>query len=231
MDITEIIKPIKLLNGSHENTGATGQGCFMNVIAYLNGEPKITDQSACVCVTVRPIAIWLNDFMDDKERHQLIPYIERAMGSATRNSAELSRRVWRAVKMADEMCELAASSAAAMAESAVWAAESAACAASSAAWAAASAAWAAESAACAASSAACAASSAAWAAASAACAASSAAWAAACAASSAAWAANRKKIIASALSFLDDALPKTCTHQTVGIERAKRLVSLQKGGA
>ena len=203
MDITEIIKPIKLLNGSHENTGATGQGCFMNVIAYLNGEPKITDQSACVCVTVRPIAIWLNDFMDDKERHQLIPYIERAMGSATRNSAELSRRVWRAVKMADEMCELAASSAAAMAESAVWAAESAACAASSAAWAAASAA----------------------------CAASSAAWAAACAASSAAWAANRKKIIASALSFLDDALPKTCTHQTVGIERAKRLVSLQKGGA
>ena len=51
--ITEIIAPIKLLAGTHEDTAKTGSGCFMNVIAYLNGEPQITDQSPCVCVTVR----------------------------------------------------------------------------------------------------------------------------------------------------------------------------------
>ena len=55
--ITEIIKPIKLLSGTHNDTAQTGQGCFMNVIAYLNGEPQITDQSDCVCYVVRPIAI------------------------------------------------------------------------------------------------------------------------------------------------------------------------------
>ena len=29
------IEPIKLLQGSHAETGKTGMGCFMNVIAYL----------------------------------------------------------------------------------------------------------------------------------------------------------------------------------------------------
>ncbi len=146
--ITELIQPIRLLSGSHADTGHTGLGCFMNVIAYLNGEPQITDKSPCVCVTVKPIAIWLNDYMTDQERLSLIPYIERAMGSATTDQAELSRRALRAVKMAEEMSDLAAASAA----SAAWAerAERAASAAS-AAWAAsaasaASAAWAASAA-------------------------------------------------------------------------------------
>ena len=127
MSITDIIQPIKLLSGSHEDTGKTGQGCFMNVIAYLNGEPQITDESTCVCVTVRPIAIWLNDFMVDSERAQLIPYIERAIGSATTDQKELSRRAWRAVKMAEEMRDLAAASdaSAASAASAAWAARAA----------------------------------------------------------------------------------------------------------
>lgn len=37
------IEPIKLLRGQHKDTATTGQGCFMNVIAYLNGDPQITD--------------------------------------------------------------------------------------------------------------------------------------------------------------------------------------------
>ena len=32
------IEPIRLLAGSHADTGTTGKGCFMNVVAYLNGE-------------------------------------------------------------------------------------------------------------------------------------------------------------------------------------------------
>ena len=121
------IQPIKLLSGSHADTGQTGQGCFMNVIAYLNGEAQITDQSACVCVTVRPIAIWLNDYLKDGERQMLLPYIERAMGSATDDQAELSRRAWLAVDMANTMRDIAdsaasAASAAASAASAAWAA-------------------------------------------------------------------------------------------------------------
>jgi hypothetical protein len=103
----DLFKPIKLLSGSHADTGKTGQGCFMNVIAYLNGEQQITDRSSCVCVVVRPIAIWINDYLMDSERHILLPYIERAMGSATCDRKELSRRAGRAVKMAEEMRNIA----------------------------------------------------------------------------------------------------------------------------
>ena len=100
--LLDVFKPIKLLSGSHADTAKTGQGCFMNVIAYLNGETQITDQSSCVCVVVRPIAIWINDYLMDSERHILLPYIERAMGSATCDKEELFRRAGRAVRLAEE---------------------------------------------------------------------------------------------------------------------------------
>ena len=87
MNISEIIKPIELLSGSHKDTGETGRGCFMNVIAYLNGEKQITDESECVCFVVRPIVIWLNDFLSAQERARMIPYIERAMGSRSDDPA------------------------------------------------------------------------------------------------------------------------------------------------
>ena len=109
--ITEIIKPISLLKGSHEDTAQTGSGCFMNVIAYLNGEPQITDQSPCVCVTVRSIAIWFNDFLRDDERGEMIPFIERAMGSATNDEAEISRRLGLMVKFAERQRDIAKSAA------------------------------------------------------------------------------------------------------------------------
>ena len=116
--ITEIIKPISLLKGSHEDTAKTGSGCFMNVIAYLNGEAQITDQSPCVCVTVRKIAIWLNDFLRDDERGEMIPFIDRAMGSATDDKAEMARRLCLVVKFASRQRDLAKAYAAAYAATA-----------------------------------------------------------------------------------------------------------------
>ena len=106
------IEPIKLLKGSHPDTGKTGMGCFMNVIAYLNGEPTITDASPCVCVTVKPIAVWLNDFMTDAERPQLLPYIMRAMGSATSDKDTLVRRAWLCAHYAQRQADKAAAMAA-----------------------------------------------------------------------------------------------------------------------
>jgi hypothetical protein len=110
--ITEIISPIKLLSGPHAHTATTGQGCFMNVIAYLNGEPQITDKSPCVCFTVRGICIWLNDKLNDYDRHKLLPFIERAMGSATDDKVEISRRVNLLAKYAAKSAKYAAESAA-----------------------------------------------------------------------------------------------------------------------
>ena len=77
--ISSIIKPIKLLIGTHADTATTGQGCFMNVIAYLNGEAQITDQSPCVCVTVRRLSIEMNDRSNDEQRQKLLPFVLRAM--------------------------------------------------------------------------------------------------------------------------------------------------------
>jgi hypothetical protein len=86
------IEPIRLLSGSHADTGTTGQGCFMNVVAYLNGEPQITDQSPCVCVYVRPLAIRLNDCASDEQRQRMLPFVLRAMGSATEDKAVMHSR-------------------------------------------------------------------------------------------------------------------------------------------
>jgi hypothetical protein len=107
MNITDFMQPIKLLKGSHADTGVTGQGCFMNVVAYLNGEDQITDRSPCVCVTVRPIAIWLNDRLDDASRARMVPFIERALGSATSDKTETARRVGLVVQLASRCADIA----------------------------------------------------------------------------------------------------------------------------
>ncbi len=97
------IPHVKLLKGSHVETGQTGQGCFMNVIAYLNNEPTITDKSNCVCFVIRPLAIWANDWMTDEERPQLLPFILRALGSSSTDKAEVSRRLALVVGFGNEM--------------------------------------------------------------------------------------------------------------------------------
>jgi hypothetical protein len=99
---------INLLEGSHSDTGETGQGCFMNVVAYLNGESVITDRSECVCVTVRPIAIWLNDYCDDQQRRSMLPFILRAQGSRTEDKSELFRRLKLVVEFVDTLKTLVA---------------------------------------------------------------------------------------------------------------------------
>jgi len=204
--ITEIIKPISLLKGSHEDTAKTGSGCFMNVIAYLNGEAQITDQSPCVCVTVRKIAIWLNDFLRDDERGEMIPFIDRAMGSATDDKAEMARRLCLVVKFASRQRDLAKAYAAATYAAAAYAAAAATYAADAAA----------------------AAATAATAATYAADAAAAAATAATYAAAAATYAADDKfrgEIKAVAFEFLDAALPKAVQPTGPLIERAKSLVA------
>ena len=105
------IEPIKLLSGSHKDTAQTGQGCFMNVIAYLNGESQITDKSSCVCITIRPIAIFLNDFANDAQRQKLLPFVLRAMGTATDDKVIISKRIEAVVKFAEFNARLAESAA------------------------------------------------------------------------------------------------------------------------
>ncbi len=92
-EVPNIIAQIRLLRGHHEDTAQTGSGCFMDTIAYLNGEAQITDQSPCVCVTVRPLAIVLNDKGTNAQRQRLLPFVLRAMGSATEDRSVLDRRV------------------------------------------------------------------------------------------------------------------------------------------
>jgi hypothetical protein len=212
--LPDVFKPIKLLSGSHADTGTTGQGCFMNVIAYLNGEPQITDHSACVCVAVRPIAIWINDYLLDSERHILLPYIERAMGSVTCDQKELFRRAGRAVKMAEEMRDIACADAAA----AAYAAEAAKAAAK-----AANATNAAEASTYAAKASDYAATASTYAAKASDYAADATTYAA-----DAAYAAARESIIDSCLRFLDDCLPTVETAGQKTVERAKLVALTQQ---
>ena len=102
------IPEIKLVKGSHSDIGKTGVGCFMNVIAYLNGELQITDEGECVCFVVRPIVIWLNDYSNDDQRQKLLPFILRARGSRTDDVEELSRRTKLKVEFTNKQRALAA---------------------------------------------------------------------------------------------------------------------------
>jgi hypothetical protein len=206
--ITDIIEPIKLLAGSHADTAKTGSGCFMNVISYLNGEPQITDQSACVCVTVRKIAIWLNDFLRDDERHEMIPFIERAMGSATDDRDEMNRRLKLMVTFAERQRDIAAAAAAdaaADAAAATYAANAATYAANAAATYAANA----------------------YAAAADAAAATYAANAATYATTYAAYYAEfRAQIKSASFDYLDAVLPRPCNPGAAVLSRAKALIAL-----
>jgi hypothetical protein len=86
------LQPISLLRGTHRDTATTGRGCFMNVVAYLNGDLQITDSSECVCRVVRHIAIYVNDECSHKERKQLLPLILRAIGSRTDDADVIAQR-------------------------------------------------------------------------------------------------------------------------------------------
>lgn len=91
--VPDIIKPIRLARGPNKNIGATGVGCFMNVVAFLNGDAVITDNSPCVCPSVRRVAIFLNDHSTNNQRNQLLPFVLRALGSATKDSNVFEKRV------------------------------------------------------------------------------------------------------------------------------------------
>lgn len=92
MSILDTIKPIKLLRGSHSDTGVTGSGCMMNVISYLQGDSVITDDPDGVDPIIRLVCIRINDLMFDAERQRLHELIFRAMKSETQERRIIERR-------------------------------------------------------------------------------------------------------------------------------------------
>jgi hypothetical protein len=97
------ITPIRLLKGHHDDTARTGSGCFMDVAAYLNGDEVITDESPCVCSLIRPVIIAMNDTMSDEDRQTLLPFMVRAMGSATEDGFILGQRLIALLKLGDAL--------------------------------------------------------------------------------------------------------------------------------
>lgn len=91
--ITDLIKPIKLLQGSHPDTAQTGSGCFMNTISYLNGDEKITDRPACVDNHVRVMMININDGIGPDDRQRLLPFVHRAMRTVGSDKATSEMRI------------------------------------------------------------------------------------------------------------------------------------------
>ena len=220
MNIADILKPIKLLKGSHEDTWKTGSGCLMNVVSYLNGDREITDAPACACPVVMPIAIWLNDYMSDNERQQLLPYVERISGSRTDDINVMVARAWAAVRLskyaAESAAKYAAEYAAEYVEYAKYAAKYAAKSAKSAKYA-----ESAEYAEYAKSAAKYAAKSAKYA--------EYAKYAAEYAEYSAEYAALRMELISAALKCLDEMLPVQSRPDDAVIERAHKLVEIANG--
>ncbi len=93
MNITDVIKPIKLLQGSHADTAQTGSGCFMNVASYLNGDENITDKPTCVDSAVRIMMININDSLGMDDRQRLLPFVHRAMRTADSDRWTAENRV------------------------------------------------------------------------------------------------------------------------------------------
>jgi hypothetical protein len=59
MDLDRITHPLRLAKGSHQP--GSGKGCAMNVISYINGDPRITDFPAC---SARALAILVQSCND-----------------------------------------------------------------------------------------------------------------------------------------------------------------------
>jgi hypothetical protein len=112
--ITDIIQPISLLEGDHPEAIGFGQGCFMNVVSYLNGEDVITDDSPCVCPSIRKTVIILNDnivFQDDDsiealDRNRLLPFVERALGSRSEDPEVIAFRTVKVLEFFSDLHHL-----------------------------------------------------------------------------------------------------------------------------
>jgi hypothetical protein len=75
------LKPLTLVRGARTNIAATGKGCAMNMIAYLQGEPP-NDHPRGVDLAIRNLAVALNDLADDELRQELLmPLLARMMST------------------------------------------------------------------------------------------------------------------------------------------------------
>jgi hypothetical protein len=70
--------------------------CLMEAVAFVAGE-KWSDHPQCCCPVIAAFGRRLNDWLDDDERQQLIPYVKRLID--TRGDAALEQR--RALMAAD----------------------------------------------------------------------------------------------------------------------------------
>jgi hypothetical protein len=81
------IDTIVLTEGSHASR-EDGM-CAMEAVAWLAGEAH-SDAPACVCPVIAAAMRAINDRLDDADRQQLVPYLQRVIG--TRGDAALERR-------------------------------------------------------------------------------------------------------------------------------------------
>ena len=59
MDLDRITHPLRLAKGSHRP--ASGEGCAMNVISYINGDAQVTDFPTC---SARPLSLLVQSSND-----------------------------------------------------------------------------------------------------------------------------------------------------------------------
>lgn len=102
------IEQISISRGSHSDIGTTGHGSMTDVVSYLNGDSVVVEQSPCVCFTIRPVIIFLNNLVNDAERQQLVPYILRVMNTATDDRDVLGARFAALTQYAESNARIAA---------------------------------------------------------------------------------------------------------------------------
>lgn len=64
--------------GSHLDPSAGA--CFMEMISFLNGEEH-SDKPSCVHKNLIPVGINANDFLSDKNRQRMVPFMTAFMGT------------------------------------------------------------------------------------------------------------------------------------------------------
>lgn len=101
-NVLELIAPIKLTRGPREDCAKTGEGCFLNVVAYLQGEEEPGTSPEGLCPITISATSYFNDILEDYQRHKLLPYIFRVMKSNTCKKEDYVDRLLLMAKFLDK---------------------------------------------------------------------------------------------------------------------------------